>query len=365
MSSVLFRLAFALFLVSVSLSGFSCSKKEEPPKAIVQDQQTQRQAPVLPSNEAEKKEQIKKENEEAKAVVVAKVNGVDITMFTLVREMNLIGKNFVKPGQPITPDITEKVKKMALERVIFEELAIQEAKKQGISVKPDTVNEVVKRMKSHMGDAEAFDQYLKERGLTEGDLRKQIERSHTFELVTKAMVYDKIKVDEAFVKSEYEKNKDRFIFPEKFMVEDIFFGMNKTDELTMKKAKDVLATIRKNNNDFSKLPDDGSFLLSKGRVTKERHPAIYGAIANMNVGEVSDIIKDADGLHIIKVVSKEPARNMSYAEASEVIRKRTISVEGEKKMKEWGAGLRKKAKVEILLAEVEKKLKQEAEAGKR
>ncbi len=361
MKAVFLRLIVVLVLTVLSLTNTSCSKKEEPAKGSISNEQVQGQRPVAPPNEAEKKERIIKGNEEAKAVVVAKVNGVDITMFALVREMNLIGKNFVKPGQPITPDVTEKVKKMALDRVILEELAVQEAKKQGINVKPDTVNEIVKRMKSHMGDANAFNQYLKERGLTEDGLRKQIVRSHTFELITKAMVYDKIKVDEAFVKSEYEKNKDKFVFPEKFMAEDIFFGMNKTDEFTMKKANDVLTMIKKNNNDFSKLPDDGSFLLSKGRVTKDRHPAVYELMTRMKIGEVSDVIKDINGLHIIKVVSKESARDMSYEEAGEVIRKKTISAEGEKKMMEWAAGLRKKAKVEILLAEVEKKLKQEAE----
>ncbi|HEX9020121.1 MAG TPA: hypothetical protein VF903_02545, partial [Nitrospirota bacterium] len=43
--------------------------------------------------------------------------------------------------------------------------------------------------------------------LTEAELKKLIERSHLFEIITANEIYSKIKIDEKDMRAEYEKNK--------------------------------------------------------------------------------------------------------------------------------------------------------------
>jgi hypothetical protein len=61
----------------------------------------------------------------------------------------------------------------------------------------------------------AFEQDLKERNLTEYELRKNIERSRLYELITKKEIYDKIVVNDEVLKNYYEKNKKLFVLPSK------------------------------------------------------------------------------------------------------------------------------------------------------
>ncbi len=79
-------------------------------------------------------------------------------------------------------------------------------------------------------------------------------------------------------------------------------------------------TIRKNNNDVWKLVLDGTFIVKKTNIRKEKLPELYKAVTGMKVGELSGVIKDKDGFHIIKVTKKEPSRQLTFEEAKSCAR---------------------------------------------
>src|SRR5512135_1328896 len=87
----------------------SCAKRDAPNKGI-----TKRETGAMMPEQTKKKEEIRKGVEESKRLVVARVNGSDITMYSLVKEMNSMAPRFVPGGQPATPEMTAKVKKEAL-----------------------------------------------------------------------------------------------------------------------------------------------------------------------------------------------------------------------------------------------------------
>lgn len=141
------------------------------------------------------------------------MNGQPITMFQVVREMNFIAPKYLKEGQPSTPEITEKVKREALDTLINKELAMQEAKRQKITIRKETIDNVIDKLIEMLGSRKAFEQDLKEKNLTEYELRKSIERRHFFELITKTEIYDKIVVNEEGLKEYYKKNKKFYVLP--------------------------------------------------------------------------------------------------------------------------------------------------------
>lgn len=199
---------FVLLLVSIFLiaSMVSCKKKENAQKV---------QEPVLTPEQKKIVEEIKKGVEESKRTVVAKVNGQPITMFQVVREMNSIAPKYLKEGEAPTPEITEKIKKEALNTLINKELAIQEAKRHKITIRKETIDNVIDKLIEMLGSRKAFEQDLKEKNLTEYELRKNIERSHLYELITKKEIYDKIVVNDEDLKRYYEKNKKLYVLPSK------------------------------------------------------------------------------------------------------------------------------------------------------
>jgi hypothetical protein len=191
--TVVVCLLTALILISVS----ACKKRE----------------PAAPPPTPEQKaaiEEMKKNAEEARKVFAAKVNGVEITMHDLVREMNRVTPKYVKGDEKIPAATAAKIKKEALDNLIFNELAVQEAARQGLTVNREQIDEVVKLMKEQMGSRDAYQQYLDNLGINEEGLKKRIERSHLFEMVTAKEVYHKIAIDEQEMRAEYEKNKSAY-----------------------------------------------------------------------------------------------------------------------------------------------------------
>jgi len=237
MKNIYRTIAMCLLAAAISVSGLSCKKKEPA-------------APPLTPEQKARTEMIKKGAEEAKKVFAAQVNGVEISMYELIREMNKIAPKYVKEGEQSTPKITEKIRKEALDNVIFNELAVQEAIRQGISVSPERINQVVELMKEQTGSKEAYQEYLDGLGITEDVLRKRIERSHLLELVTAKEVYQKITIDERAARAEYQKNKNdyRDKSGQKLSYDEVSMMIKKkmVSEIGVEKKKEWGAALRKN-----------------------------------------------------------------------------------------------------------------------
>jgi hypothetical protein len=204
-----FIMAGALMALAMVFTSTSCSKKEDASKNL-----TLKEEQKLTPEQAIQQEKIKKGIKESQNIVIATVNGAALTMFDLVREMNAIAPKYVAAGQPTTPEITAKVKKEALNNLIFKELAVQEAIKEGMKVKPEAVEDVINKVRAQAGSEEAYKKYLEERNLSEEALKKTIERSHILEMITAREVFDKIEVDEKTLRHAYEKEKASFMTKE-------------------------------------------------------------------------------------------------------------------------------------------------------
>lgn len=311
-------------------------------------------------------ERMKKNADEAKNLVIARVNGAEITMFSLVRMMNRIAPKYVKKGAEATPELTDQIKKAALDKLILQELAIQQAIEKGITIDDEKVNKVINNIKLSLGSDEAYENYLKGRNVSEEQLKAEIVRGQQREIITGREVYGKVKVPEEKIKEEYEKMKaaGKLKTSDKLIVNEIYMMKGKDDESTRKRAEELLKEVRDNNNEFGKLILDGTFITRRIKVTKDRNPEVYKAIKKMEVGELSDVIKDKDSYHIIKVKEKDFARQLTVEEARGFIENRLRVPEQEARWAEWEKELKKNAKIQILLEEVEKKLKEQAEAGK-
>jgi len=262
--------------------------------------------------------------------------------------MNRLSPKYTEPDKAPSPETTERIKKEALERLIFEELAVQAAIKAGIDPAPAAIDKVLSQIKENLGSEQAYRVYLDANGLTEDSLKELIVRSQRYELITAREVYGKVTVDEKLLRDEYEKEKDRFILPENFIVEDVYFLPGKDEETTRQKATKVLGIIRENNNDPWKLVLDGTFIVRKLKIVKGKYPEIHEALPGMKVGDVSAVIKDRDGLHIVKVVTKEPARQLSFEETRSTIETKFLVPAQDQRRNAWEEELRKGADIEIL-----------------
>ncbi len=287
--------------------------------------------------------------EEAKKVVVAKVNGVPITMYSVVQMMNRIGRQTVQQGAP-TPEEIEKVKQTAVERLIFQELAYQKAKETGLKADPQNIDNALSNLMENLGDNEdAYKKFLEDEMLTEDELKAAIEKSLVLQLIFAKEVVEKAKVSDEMIREEYNKEKSRFLLPEKMQVIDVLF-IEKKDE--MKNAKRILQMIKADKDkDPWNLVLDGTFIVRHYDIKKDRDQLLYEAAKKVKPGSLSGIIKANDGLHIIKMVKHEPERYATLDEARGYFEKKLIVEAQAKRLQEWETEMRKEAKIDILESE--------------
>lgn len=196
-------MAVVAIVLAISLTGISCKKENAATKQMTN----------LPPEHSKMIEAYKKSVQESKAAVVAKVNGADITARDLVAEMNEIAPQYVKPGQKRGPQTDQKVRKEALDRLIYRELAVQEAVRQGMKVPPEKIEDTLKKIKAGMKSEDAFRENLAKSGLTEEDLKKQIERNIFVEMITEREIFNRVQIDPQLVKKTYARDKSSYRGP--------------------------------------------------------------------------------------------------------------------------------------------------------
>jgi hypothetical protein len=167
-------------------------------------------------------------------------------------------------------------------------------------------------------------------------------------MVAEKEVLSRVRVDQKRLRDVYEKNRNRYRSPESFDIEDVVIMKRGDDAAMMKKAEHLLSEIKKKNNDFSKLAQDGTFLVRRGTIIKEEYPHLFEASAKLKPGNLSDVIRENDGLHLIKVTGRQPASPLSFDEARPLIEDELKRPLIEKRKKEWEEELRKRAKIEII-----------------
>jgi hypothetical protein len=362
-----------MFIVNGLVGSMVYAMGSKPPEKGVE------QSGLDAPDDAKASEEMQQNAEEAKKIVVAKVNGDDISMYNLVRMMNKMASNYVKPGEVISAELTEKVKKEALDRLIYQELAIQYAVKQGITIEPEIIDKVVSRVKEGLGTEEAYQAYLDKFGFNEEIFRKQIERGHRLEKITKREIYGKVQVDPKEIKKEYEKIKKegKLLMADKYVAKDVLLMQGDDEKATKKRAEELLAKLKENKaqlteedkkkgrDEIGLLVLDGTFITRRLKVNKDKNPEIYKKMGKMKIDEMSGIVKDKDSYHIFKVVNNEPARNQTLEEAKGFIENRLRVPAQNKRMAKFEEELKKDANIEILLDQVEKELKEKVEKDKK
>jgi len=188
--------AYDIFAIVFLFQMVSCTEGKAPDRTVP--------PPPLPEPAGITGEN-RKSPEEPKKTVVAKVNGVPITTGDLVEEMNALAPHYLGPERKRDAKIDEKIRKEALDRLVYRELAVQQARKEGMTVPAGAIAEEWKRIQAEMKTEEAFRQRLAKSGITEEDLKRRIGRDLLVEMVADKEVFGKVTIDPDEARKVYEK----------------------------------------------------------------------------------------------------------------------------------------------------------------
>lgn len=279
----------------------------------------------------------------AKGIVVAKVNGAEITMFDLLRTMNRISA-----GRAAAPADVSEVRQEALNRLIMQELAWQEAQAAGLRTKKENIDTAIANLKENVGGEEKYRQLLEQEQVTENDLRVQVERSLTLEAIFAKEVYGKVAVPDEELKKAYERERGAYIQPEKVSVLDVFI-FNGTGNGLREKAEGIRSRILADKNrDPWQLVLDGTFIVRNYAPRKEKDRILFEEAKKLKKDELSDVIMTPGGAHIVKLREYVPERQLTLEEVRPNLEKMLLAPAQEMRLREWEQKLREKAAIEIV-----------------
>lgn len=285
--------------------------------------------------------------------VAAKVNGEVITNAELDKQLEQLKKQYPQmftgaDGEGRMLDFKQRL----LDNLINQKLVEQAAKEKGIKITDADVDKQIEQLKSGFKDDAQFEQALKTAGMSVDQLKTQIRDQLLTQKLIESLAAD-IKVTEAEVKAYYDKNKAQFFQKEAKKASHILF---KPDD--KKTAEKVLAEL-KAGGDFAALAKQYSVdtaTASKGGdlgwPTTPYVPEFEAALAKLKKGQTSGLVQTPYGWHIIRVTDERKGKQQTLAEVKaqiEQIIQQQRRADGYQKFLDE---LKKKAKIEILVADL-------------
>lgn len=248
-----------------------------------------------------------------------------------------------------------------LDQLILKRLQLQYAGQIGVTASDGDINAALKDVLARNNlTQEQLVELLTREGLTLQDYKDRLREQIILARLMNQAVRSRVSVDTSEVEAYYSTHQDEFNHAAGVRARHIFFrldqagGQAQTTQVEAQ-AKKVLQEAR-NGSDFASLArrhsedvtaQSGGDLgvLKQGQALPEFEEAIF----SMREGEVSEIIRTPNGLHIVKVESISKGSQRALTEIHAEVERRVMQDKMEKRFRDWINELRDKAFIEITL----------------
>jgi len=289
--------------------------------------------------------------------IVARVNGQDVTKEDFERMIKTVEAS---AGQPIPPDRRDEIMRNLLDQLVVYTLLNQEAKTRGLVVSDAEIDAKLAEVRKQFPTQEAFDKALKDRNMTIDGFKKDARIDLSVNKVMEAELSTLPGPSDAEAKDFYAKNPDRFKEEESVRASHILIRVAPdADAATKAKAKatiDAVLKKAKGGEDFAKLAQqysqDGSAAqggdlnyFPKGQMVPEFSNVAFA----LKPGQLSDVVTTQFGYHIIKTTDHKTGRVVPFEEAQPQIKQFLERQKKQDKQNAFVEGLKKKAKIEVLI----------------
>lgn len=279
--------------------------------------------------------------------VVARVNNAAITSADLEAAVDRLIPRSAYHGT-LAEDRRDEFRRKALEDLIDHELQYQDAVARGMKPARKEVKKWMKQVRKGYKSKKEYQAALAQSGMSEGELRKQIEKNVLVQTVIHKTVTEPAEMTEAGLREYYKKNIDKFRQPESVRLRIISTkNKGKAREILnrIKAGDDFGALAAKKSEDKFRIRGGDMGYIHRGRILPEAETVAF----SLKAGEVSGLVETQGTWLIMKVEDRRPEHQLSFEEARDKLKKKLEARRAEELMKKWVADLRAKAKIEIVI----------------
>ena len=316
-------------------------------------------------------------NDKPVPLVVATVNGTDLTADLLHREMIAYRIMISRQGHTLEFKDEKKIVQGLLMKAIDTELIYQQGLKKNITIDSATIDRELNHIYSQFPDKKLFLAALAAQRLTLDVLKKNIEKELVKEEFIRMEIAPEATVSDDKVTSFYQKNKATFMKPETFKVSHIYVSVPASSEGKAEsaegrvKAQEIISWVK---NEARKKIAQAALALSAGRkfssvatefsedpetakkggdlgfiMKGQTLPEIANAMVKLKPGETSNVIESSIGFHIVQLINKKPSHAIALDEVRSEILNHLLKFETEKLLQSHLSKLRKKSDIKIFI----------------
>lgn len=296
--------------------------------------------------------------------IVARVNDDVITLSELQEEglplFARLRENYT--GSELAEQV-QRAEREFLDQLILRRLQLQYASQIGITTSENEISAALKDVLSRNNlTQEQLTDLLTREGLTLQDYKDRLREQIILARLMNQAVRSRVSVDTSEVEAYYKTHQDEFNQPAQARVRHIFFRIDPGAaqpqvEAVRARATHVLQEAR-NGSDFADLArfhsEDATAasggdlgFIKRGQALPEFEEVIF----TMQQGEISEVIRTPNGLHIVKVEAFSIGSERPFSETKAEIERRLLQGKIEKRFQDWTNELKDKAFIEISLHE--------------
>ena len=243
--------------------------------------------------------------------VVAVVNGVNILSSDLEQSLDATRQSLALQGQAIAPAQEAEFREQVLAQVIAQELLYQDGLRAELGPTEEQLNAQMVQTKAAFATEEEFQGALEANGITEEELRVQMERNTVIQTVIAQVIEGTTDVTAEAVQQFYDENPSFFEQGKQVAARHILISTDGLDEAGIEDARSRAQGIRQelvDGADFATLAaersegpsgprggDLGTF--GRGQMVGPFEEAAFA----LEVGEISDVVVTQFGFHVIEV----------------------------------------------------------------
>ena len=255
----------------------------------------------------------------------ASVNGVTIDRTRLEREMSRQEQQLLMEGLTMEDSQREAFRSDVLDRLINQELILQESRRKGYTAAPAALEEQIGAIRGQFPDQDSFIQALAQWSFTEESLAEEIARGLTIQSYIEAEISLQVSIGTGDALTYYQENPEQFARPEQLHARHILISLEEAAaEEAEREARGRIEDIQQKlqaGGDFATLAEEysegpsaprGGDLGYFGR--GQMVPPFEEAVFALSVGEVSEIVRTAFGFHLIELVDRQPPGVIAFEE---------------------------------------------------
>jgi len=296
--------------------------------------------------------------------IVARVNDDVITLSELQEEglplFARLRENYT--GSELAEQV-QRAEREFLDQLILRRLQLQYASQIGITTSENEINAALKDVLTRNNlTQEQLTDLLTREGLTMQDYKDRLREQIILARLMNQAVRSRVSVDTREVEAYYKTHQDEFNQPAQARIRHIFFRIDPgvaqpQVDVVHARATRVLQEARNGSNftELARLHSEDATAANGGDLgfikRGQALPEFEEVVFTMKEGDISDVLRTPNGLHIVKVEAFSIGSDRPFAETKAEIERRLLQEKIEKRFHDWTTELKDRAFIEITLHE--------------